>query len=1598
MSCDESEKIQVINIEQLQKKNFKKYYKIIQISCSITSIDTYFFNNYLSIESIYLPDSLTQIEDYAFFGCKNLKEIIIPKNVKKIGNYCFMGCINLNKVELPNCLKEIGESAFSNCSALTEIKIPENVVKINEYCFQGCSKLNNVILSEGVKKIKNYAFLMCYELKELFLPETIEYIGEKAFFGCELLQNDFINECYDLKLKLDIIYFENYVLTYPLEGTIIDMERSFLNFLDALSHDEIKNIKNSDIKVLINQYFSPCFKLEIDFSLFFHAIEIIINSDILEKQLTGIEILNLFIKEKENDYHFNQWIVNSPFLERFIEDVSINNELRKLSIPLYRYLGLHQILSIDLLDLMFESSLKAFKADKITYLNIITSCIYYFDQSTINIYINKYEKNEEILLAILFSNPPTSITKKIIQSLFKYSSKNFIISIINNNTRSYILDECIHFIDKRNDIDQIIIHIINKSSNPMLQIPEEIFNQILSYYEKNQGFVIKILKSFVLKTKQNLSKEILRILCKNQNDLLWEFLIDIINENGIKAFTLPGFSYMYDIFCAFDFSEATIMFIHCFYQFALLVLYERNELTANYKNKNTDLLPRSYTINVFPQFCLDIFIDLFLKNNNFDYRILYDFFTNISLQKYNEITSIFIHKFIPILSTDDTILKYRIINLMYKIVSYYDKYEILEDNCSKQRHLERLQDLFVIHIVCDGYKKDIHVSPNETCKNLSRRIQNIVHKDQSIYFNNKKLKKDEPITSIGIHNDSTIYIKKLTDIKPKLITSILYNNNFNKTCLNIIKSEKDEKILKITWKFLQLLPTVDDININFQKIKNDFHLKYYLQISLINKDFAQIDQIIDLFLTKEYQFSMFEFLKLFLVNTNNKLLLNNFKKIILILLDNLCDKDQSIAELSSKLIYKLTKQLDNADIQRFYNKYCNKIIGIIMNGNYIIKNYFIKTILKINNLSLLFEKVNEQINHIESIKSPKLFWKCFRYIYPSVSKNVDNEYIAKMLLINYENIRKSNILNILFSMCKVVQNKLLNKLIKLLVKDALTSDIKFQKHVFHVAKKFDQSIFYSLIQECLDKKLNIWNFNILQLRIPKTEFCGIVNLGSTCFLNSILQQLFYLYPFRSYIVSEEEDSLLKNHFIYLLTNKEKPLDMSKYISKWNRIIDTSHQQDACEFFQLFADKLDGECKRLFQGTFINHIISPNNESTNEENFYTIDLNVKDSNNIYESFSSFCEDEYIQVDSCNSIKYTKIIKAPPILVIHLKRFEYNLQTFERYKVNTVFTFPETLNIGPYLDKMESKVNYKLSGAVIHSGNSQFGHYFSLIKVNDKWIEFNDKDINPINEKELNELMFGTPHSNTNGYLLFYYKCDSEYDFQNVPDLSKYIHQDNYYLLFTEEVFNFMIDFPSEILLKYYINIFCHSNLESKNDIIIKELTDKLIKEKKSSYLRTFLENNFDDFFEIYLKCSSNDIISQLNYLIIGFLDSDWLKFVNRFFKKIKSIITVHCYKANLFLEIPYNFYKNNIDENIIDKWGSSILNMIYEIYDNNYKIDYGRVDISILIKLLKPFNCTKGEIRILLNYKPLIIQNKNNQNELANLLMRKKSILSDDTEN
>jgi ubiquitin C-terminal hydrolase len=68
-------------------------------------------------------------------------------------------------------------------------------------------------------------------------------------------------------------------------------------------------------------------------------------------------------------------------------------------------------------------------------------------------------------------------------------------------------------------------------------------------------------------------------------------------------------------------------------------------------------------------------------------------------------------------------------------------------------------------------------------------------------------------------------------------------------------------------------------------------------------------------------------------------------------------------------------------------------------------------------------------------------------------------------------------------------------------------------------------------------------------------------------------------------------------------------------------------------------------------------------------------------------------------------------------------------------------------------------------VIHAGSSEGGHYYSLIKHEDRWFKFNDQSVTAFNEADIGKEAFGgddsTDHwgehaSSTNAYILFYEK--------------------------------------------------------------------------------------------------------------------------------------------------------------------------------------------------------------------------------------------------
>lgn len=100
--------------------------------------------------------------------------------------------------------------------------------------------------------------------------------------------------------------------------------------------------------------------------------------------------------------------------------------------------------------------------------------------------------------------------------------------------------------------------------------------------------------------------------------------------------------------------------------------------------------------------------------------------------------------------------------------------------------------------------------------------------------------------------------------------------------------------------------------------------------------------------------------------------------------------------------------------------------------------------------------------------------------------------------------------------------------------------------------------------------------------------------------------------------------------------------------------------------------------------------------------------------------------------------------PNVLIIVLKRFEFNYDTMKKYKVNDYCSFPFDLNMKKYTSEYLNNSNdfypdeyydFKLRGVIVHYGTSEAGHYYSYIKDSNEWFEFNDEMVMPFNPSSI-----------------------------------------------------------------------------------------------------------------------------------------------------------------------------------------------------------------------------------------------------------------------
>lgn len=341
-----------------------------------------------------------------------------------------------------------------------------------------------------------------------------------------------------------------------------------------------------------------------------------------------------------------------------------------------------------------------------------------------------------------------------------------------------------------------------------------------------------------------------------------------------------------------------------------------------------------------------------------------------------------------------------------------------------------------------------------------------------------------------------------------------------------------------------------------------------------------------------------------------------------------------------------------------------------------------------------------------------------------------------------------------------------------------------------------------------------------------TGYVGLRNRACLCYMNSSIQQLYMIPKFRKAILSldfpvpedPEHDLVyqLQRLFSYLQESEEMDYDTYELVRALKNsdgsTINPVEQQDANEFVSsllqqlesaLSGTKYDKLLDDLFGGSLASELIATSKinpekklHSIHSDPILFLSLDVFKINNIKESLESFISGDNVEYkweetnETLDTIKRASIKTLPPCLIITLKRFIFDYDTFQNVKVNSKFEFPLELNMKPYtlegreddnvIDEESSKrsddyYRYKLHGVVIHAGTANYGHYYSYInnRINENWYEFNDSYVGTFDLNTLDHECFGGEDTDSryyqsektrNAFILFYDRID-EYENKN-----------------------------------------------------------------------------------------------------------------------------------------------------------------------------------------------------------------------------------------
>lgn len=299
-----------------------------------------------------------------------------------------------------------------------------------------------------------------------------------------------------------------------------------------------------------------------------------------------------------------------------------------------------------------------------------------------------------------------------------------------------------------------------------------------------------------------------------------------------------------------------------------------------------------------------------------------------------------------------------------------------------------------------------------------------------------------------------------------------------------------------------------------------------------------------------------------------------------------------------------------------------------------------------------------------------------------------------------------------------------------------------------------------------------------------TGMIGLKNQGATCYLNSLLQSLYFTNAFRKAVYQiPTEDEATRQNSAWTLQRLFYKLQKDRLAASTNELTasfgwDTRQifeQQDVQELSRILMEKLETRMKgtpaekalpELFVGKSKTYIdcINVEYESSRIEDFWDIQLNVRGNKNLDDSFKDYIQVETLEGENKydagppyglqDARKGVIFESFPPVLHLQLKRFEYDINRDAMMKVNDRHEFPEEIDLSPYLSKDADRSEpwvYRLHGVLVHSGDFNAGHYYAFLKPtrDGAFYKFDDDRVTKATTKEVLEENYGGEYAGLNG---------------------------------------------------------------------------------------------------------------------------------------------------------------------------------------------------------------------------------------------------------